>query len=214
MKAAVVVRIFSLESSFREKAEYVLGLRPEIDGFPPRIRTHLELHTLGGLERHPRFVEGLVDRLHEISEDPSRETVIVLGHGAGEGPRNDHWMANLEHLVEGIRDRTDDRYRAYRYHTWREDWPEERERSVAEIREMVAEASEDGGTALVIPARTGGEGPAHTYLDGLDYRYATGFSPHPAFTAWVREQIEAGIDAVQAPETGEDAPVRSTDEGG
>jgi len=193
MKAALVVRIFSLESSFREKAEYVLGLRESYRSFPSRIRTPLHLHTLGGMERTPHLVDALEDRLASISEDPARETVILLGHGAGDEERNDHWMSNLEHLAGELKARTERRFRAYRHHTWREDWPEQREEAVAAIRAMVEEASREGGAALVVPVRTAARGPAPRHLQGLEYRYATGFAPHPAFTTWVRSEIERGV---------------------
>jgi hypothetical protein len=201
MKAAVVVRIFSLESSFREKAEYVLGLRRDHDRYPHRIRTPLELHTLGGMERTPYLAEALADRVREISEAPSRETVILLGHGTGDDETNERWMENLEHLAGEMEARLDGGFRAFLYHNWREDWPEQRKEAVATIREMVREASEDGGTALVVPVRTAAQGPAREYLQGMEYRYATGFAPHPAFAEWVRSEIERGLAALRPPAT-------------
>ncbi|MFW6192690.1 MAG: cobalamin biosynthesis protein CbiX, partial [Gemmatimonadota bacterium] len=195
-KAAVVVRIFSLESSFREKAEYILGLRRDYDHFPTRIRSPLEFHTLGGMEATPHLAAGLADRVRTLSEDPSRETVILLGHGAGPDSANAHWIDNLHRIADGVEERTNGEFRDYRVHTWREDWPEKRDASVTEIRRLVRDASEGDGIALVVPQRTVGQGPAREYLDGLDYRYGEGLAPHPEFTAWLRATIEQGIEAV------------------
>ncbi len=199
-KAAVVVRIFSLESSFRKKARYVMGLRPDYPRFPHRIRTHLELHTLGGIETSPHLVDALADRVRSLSEAPSRETVIVLAHGAGDSARHEHWMDNLEEIAGGLAERTGNRFRDYRYHSWREDWPEHREESLETIRGMVREASEGEGTAIVVPARTAASGPARANLEGLDFRYGTGFAPHPAFAEWLRRTVEEGMEAVRTPE--------------
>lgn len=201
MKAAVVVRIFSLESSFKEQAEYILGLQAEPPagghmGMPDRIESHLLFHTLGGVEAHPRFSQALIDRIHEISTEPSLETVILLAHGTGDDAENDYWMKNLETIADYIRRNDPNTYRAIKFHTWREDWPEKRAVTIPEIRAMIEAANEDGGAALVIPVRTNEQGPARSLVPDLDFRYGYGFAPHPEFTEWTREQIEAGIDVL------------------
>jgi len=202
-KAAVVVRIFSMESNFREKAHYVLGLQRTFgvsimgERFPKRIRTHLQMTTLGGLEASPHFAKGLLDRAQAISETPSEETVILLAHGTGSDEKNARWMANLRAIADTMRAHGGDAFRDIKVHTWREDWPEKRKQTIPEIQEMVRGASADG-TAIVVPARTTARGRASEYLEGLDYRYGKGFAPHPEFEAWMREQIETGIDRLQA----------------
>ncbi len=212
-KAAVMVRIFSMESSFQEKAHYVLGLQNEYSGglggrFPQRIRTHLQMTTLGGLEASPHFAKGLLDRAQDISENSSEETVILLAHGTGEDDENAHWMENLRTIADTMKAHGGDKFRDIKVHTWREDWPEKRKETIPEIQQMVKEASENG-TALVIPARTTAEGRASEYLEGLDYRYGKGLAPHPQFEAWMREQIETGIDRLQAAPTAETGAVQA-----
>jgi hypothetical protein len=212
-EAAVMVRIFSMESSFQEKSHYVLGLQNTYSGgmggrFPQRIRTHLQMTTLGGLEASPHFAKGLLDRAQTISENPSEETVILLAHGTGEDDENAHWMENLRTIADTMRAHGGDAFRDIKVHTWREDWPEKRKETIPEIQQMVREASEDG-TALVIPARTTADGRASEYLEGLDYRYGKGLAPHPQFEAWMREQIETGIDRLQAAPKSDDASVET-----
>lgn len=203
MKAAVMVRIFSMESSFQEKSRYVLGLQNTFGRtimgkrFPERIPTHLQMTTLGGLEASPHFAKGLLDRAQAISENPSEETVILLAHGTGSDKENAHWMENLRTIADTMRAHGGDAFRDIKVHTWREDWPEKRKETIPEIQRMVKEASESG-TALVIPARTTAQGRASQYLEGLDYRYGKGFAPHPQFETWMRNQIETGIDRLQA----------------
>jgi hypothetical protein len=203
VEAAVMVRIFSMESSFREKARYILGLQRSFgrsimgERFPERIRTHLQMTTLGGLEASPHFARGLLDRAQALSTDPSEETVLLLGHGTGSDEENARWMENLRTIADTMRARGGDAFRDIKVHTWREDWPEKRKETIPEIQQMVKEASADG-TALVIPARTAARGRASEYLEGLDYRYGKGLAPHPQFEAWVREQIETGIERLQA----------------
>jgi protoheme ferro-lyase len=203
VKAAVMVRIFSMESNFQEKAHYILGLRDTFgrsimgERFPERIPTHLQMTTLGGLEASPHFAKGLLDRAQAISENPSEETILLLAHGTGSDEKNAHWMENLLSMADTMRAHGGDAFRDIKVHTWREDWPEKRKQTIPEIQQMVKEASENG-TALVVPARTTAQGRASQYLEGLDYRYGKGFAPHPQFEAWMREQIETGIDRLQA----------------
>jgi protoheme ferro-lyase len=216
MKAAVMVRIFSMESSFREKSHYVLGLQNDFgvslmgERFPERIRTHLQMTTLGGLEASPHFAKGLLDRAQAISENPSEETVLLLAHGTGPDEKNAHWMENLRTIADTMRAHGGDAFRDIKVHTWREDWPEKRKETIPEIQRMVKEASETG-TALVIPARTTSQGRASQYLDGLDYRYGKGFAPHPQFETWMREQIETGIDRLQSAPQSPDSDVASAE---
>jgi hypothetical protein len=202
-KAAVMVRIFSMESNFQEKAHYILGLQDtfgtSIMGvrFPERIRTHLQMTTLGGLEASPHFAKGLLDRAQAISENPSDETVILLAHGTGSDEKNAHWMNNLRVIADTMRAHGGDGLPRHQGAHVGGETAEKRKETIPEIQQMVKKASENG-TALIIPARTTAEGRASEYLEGLDYRYGKGFAPHPEFEAWMREQIETGIDRLQA----------------
>ncbi len=201
MRGAVVVRIFSLENSFRTATEYMLGLSDYDDSAPMprgmhtmrRIETPLRVVTTGGMEAHPLLAEAMADRARELSRNPERETVILLGHGAGQDEEDMHWKHNLESIADYIRSKPGLPFRDIRVGTWREDWPDKRDAAVAAIREMVEEAGVDGGVALVIPVRTIMQGPENDYLDGLNYRLGAGFAPHPAFLRWVASEIEEGM---------------------
>jgi sirohydrochlorin ferrochelatase len=202
-RAVVVIRVFSLESSFREITEYVLGLQERLghaghghdnQGKPPeRIRTSCVLFTLGGIEASPLFAEALLDRVLEVSKEPKKETIILLAHGTDDEEANKHWERNLAsiashmQMVARLKAR---HFRDIQYATWREDWPELREKAIQNIRTMVERAAQDGGTPIVIPARTTRGGREEEWLKGLNYVYnGKGFAPHPTFERWVEEQI-------------------------
>lgn len=149
--------------------------------------------TLGGIEAHPLLAEAMADRAKELSTEPSKETVILLSHGTDDEHANDYWMNNLKTIAEYIQSNSPEKYRDVKYYTWREDWPNKREKSVKVIRGMVEEASVDGGTAIVIPVRTTGEGHERKYLEGLEYKLGSGFAPHPNYIKWVEEKIQEGV---------------------
>jgi hypothetical protein len=206
-RAIVVLRVFSLEESFRDVTEHVLGLRDHADHaahghggaapIPAKIRSGSVFYTLGGLEDSPLFAEALLDRAYEISRDPARETVLLVAHGAEKEDDNRHWLENLSRLAGHMKEvagRRGKRFRDIQFGTWREDWPASREKAVAEIRALVQKAGKNGGTALVIPARTTSAGPEKELLDGLTYLYnPNGFAPHPKFTRWVEEEIQQAL---------------------
>jgi hypothetical protein len=162
-------------------------------GGSSRIASDAVFVTLGGIEAHPLLAAAMADRAKELSIDPSNETVILLSHGTDDEHSNDYWMNNLKTIADYIQSNSPEKYRDVKYYTWREDWPDKREKSVKVIRGMVEEASVDGGTAIVIPVRTTGEGHERKYLEGLEYKLGSGFAPHPNYIKWVEEKIQEGI---------------------
>jgi sirohydrochlorin ferrochelatase len=210
-QAAVVVRVFGQSGSFLGTIERMLGLDIE-NGSPPaygargmgggrpmpRIHTALPVATAGGLESSPLFARALLDKALSHSDDPSRETLLVVAHGVGDDERNADWMADLEALRAHMLAAEGKRFRAIEIGTWREDWPEKREPAVERIRGIVASATRDGGDVIVVPARTTGQGPAGELLEGLEFELSEGFAPHPLFVEWVESQVEAGIDKLAA----------------
>jgi hypothetical protein len=84
-------------------------------------------------------------------------------------------------------------FRAIRYATWREDWPEKSKPAIARVKAMVAEAGRDGGRALIVPARINGRGGADRYLEGLDFGWSQGFAQTPYFAQWFEQQVDRGV---------------------
>ncbi|GEM_PF-187695 len=211
-RAIVVVRIFGLEQSFKGTVERMFGLDVEAGGHGGhaghgmgghghgghgatpggRIETAAPVVTVGGLEAHPLFAEALLERARAQSTDPGKETIILVAHGYGDDTTNDHWRGVLDHLATWMRSNGGDSFRAIQTGTWREDWPDQREAEVAAIRAMVEAASADGGRAIVIPARTTGQGSEEQFLEGLDYVLGEGFAPSTQFDRWLDEQVAEG----------------------
>ncbi|MEM9176343.1 MAG: cobalamin biosynthesis protein CbiX [Myxococcota bacterium] len=206
-KAIVVVRVFGLASSFQGMVDRMFGLDVEAKGHGhggghhgmmmmgrpgARIRTPVRIASVGGLEDAPLFAEVLLERARALSEDPANETIVLVAHGAGSDRSNDHWKKNLASLTRQMEAMGGSAFRAIESGTWREDWPDKREAEIERIRALVAEAGSDGGRAIVVPARTTGEGPARHLLEGLDFALGSGFAPSPQFTRWVEKQILEG----------------------
>lgn len=194
VRAIILVRVYSMASSFREKTEYILGLNNanRHGAMAMRITTPVLFVTLGGTENDPLVAEVMLERAKNLSKNPGKETLILLAHGTDDEDVNRRWMENLADIAGQIRKNGGSIFKDIKYHTWQEDWPDKREQATAVIRNMVKEASQDGGVAILIPDRTTGQGHADELLEGVKYRYATGFAPHPNFLKWVEGQIQKG----------------------
>ncbi|MEW6705669.1 MAG: cobalamin biosynthesis protein CbiX [Pseudomonadota bacterium] len=223
-RAAVIVRVFGLESSFKSDVERMIGADVEGNASPqatatmhghhehhghgdgpalppPRIRSPLAMTTVGGLDAHPLFAAALLDRARALSADPAKDTVILVAHGTGDDQRNEQWLAVLRDLAAQMNKGASTPFRAVRWATWREDWPDQRGPWVRKVREMVEQARKDGGRALVIPARTNGKGPERRFLEGLQFELGEGFAPHPLFLRWFEAQVAEGTKLIgPAPE--------------
>lgn len=214
--AIVLVRVFGMASSFRDGILRFIGEAWEscapapsngqgghhgghgsTSAPPPLLRTRLPVVTVGGLEDHPLFARALYERALALSEVPARETVILVAHGVGHEAGNAHWREVLESIRSQMLDLGGDRFRAIEVALWSEDWPELRQTAVEHVRSLVQRANDDGGRALVVPARTLGQGPAAEYLEGLDFALGEGFSPHPLFAEWLRLQVQAGVERLR-----------------
>jgi sirohydrochlorin cobaltochelatase len=210
-----VVRLFVSGESFRERTEQVLGIAPGAPTRPATNADHSEHAQHGGghsmefwriatrssfalsdqgLIEAPQMGGVLVDRARALSKEPRQEDVLILAHGPGDDAENERWLAHLEARAEAVRKALP--FRTVRVETLREDWPEKRREAEERIRAFVAQASQSGGRALVIPFRVQGFGPYAKVLEGLDYvSDGRGLVPDPGVTTWIAQQISTLQDA-------------------
>ncbi len=228
-QAVVVVRAFGMADSFRSDVERMLGLDVENGSAPPamsghamggmggmemghhdggetlaaapRIRSSLPMVTVGGVDDDPLFARALLENARSVAKNPAQETIILMAHGQGEDAANQRWLDLLGSLAGQMRAFGGDRFRAIRVATWREDWPDKNKDAVAQVRAMVAEASRDGGRALIVPARINGRGAADRYLTGLDFGWGQGFVQTPYFAQWFEQEIAKGRELLQSEPT-------------
>lgn len=207
-----VVRLFISGESWYERTAQILGLE---DGAPIReIETaHADAgqgdhgaHEMGhsmafwridsaaefalsehGLAQAEQMADVLLSRAQGLSDDPSRERVLILAHGPETDAEDQRWIAQIEARTAALREQHP--FRSVKVATLREDWEEKRVGAEESVREFVRSASDAGDTALVIPYRVHGFGPYAKVLEGLEYRAdEQGLIPHPGVTDWITEQ--------------------------
>lgn len=203
VKKIVVLRLFIISPNFKEKTEYILGLRETPFQFgmgmiPPQVRSSAVFASLGGFDAHPLVAEILLDRTMEISRDPASETVLLLAHGEGDDGRNEFWEGKLSSLAEQIQAKAKVKFQAVKYATLREDWPEKKEVAKQNIEKIIQEGNRRGDV-LVIPGRFGGAGEYREELKGLKFTLQEkGLSPHPNIARWIEDRVQEALKELNA----------------
>lgn len=213
-----VVRLFISGESWFERTQQILGLSPGAPprpapsahpGHDPHAGHNMDLWRIDttstfamstqGLAEAPEMGAVLVERARALSQDPGRESVLILGHGPEDDGENQRWLARIDGRADAVRRALP--FRRVQVETLREDWPEKRADAEARIRAFVAEAGRDGGRAIVIPYRVAGFGPYVSVLKDLTYvSDGKGLIPSQGVERWVRRQIaELRSGPFQAP---------------
>lgn len=203
VRHAVFLRLFSRARSFRAQSDYILGLRAEPPahghGAPPeRVRTAIRFVTVGGYQPDPLIADILKDRILEVSQEPARESVLLLSHGSFSDRANAASLAVVRGNIERIEQALDTPFRDIRAMSLREDWPDKRAAALRDIRAFLDEANREG-RAIVISNRLYGSGSYRKYLEGERYiMNGQGLIPHPNFTRWVDKTLRGAIESLKA----------------
>ena len=191
----VVARMYSLADQFKGKTDYILGLtdtEPKTRGgpLPPRVRSSAIFATFGGYEENNSLIcEILKDRVLEISQNPEKETVLLIAHGARDDKRDKRWKDVLQKHADYIKKNSQASFKDIRGLTVREDWPKKHKKAVDEIRDLIEDASTHG-QALIISNRLYGSGRYDEFFEGLDYEMnRKGLALHANMTRWLEEGI-------------------------
>lgn len=210
VRRIVLVRLYALARHLKDRTDYVLGLSnaPPSSGHgghdggrtpPQQIRSAALFASFGGYEESPEVARILHERIVQLSREPEQETVLLIAHGDRTDEGNAVWLSVMQAHIERLRqDPHCAQLKAIRAATVREDWPEQREKAVKEIRTMIEEASHKG-RALLVADRLYGAGPYRQLFEGLDYTLNDQGLAHPALTEWLRTGIERAVAAMAQP---------------
>ena len=187
-----------LVSSYSEVArqwKYLLGVdfQPGFVNNPLfPVEKHASIRFFDPLNDSAVVVEILLDRAHEISADPRKESVIIVAHGPNDNSDNLRWIDILKNLSNRIKDRGG--YRSVEGVTLRDDAPSAvREQAVDFLRQRVGAAEQAGARALVVIDLLAPGGIEHKIgleLRGLNYAFNTkALLPDSRISEWIRSQV-------------------------
>ena len=210
VRRIVFVRLYALARHLKDRTDYVLGLSnaPPSSGHgghdggrtpPQQIRSASLFASFGGYEESPEVARILHERIMQLSREPAQETVLLIAHGDRTDEGNAQWLSVMQAHIERLRqDPHCAQVKAIRAATVREDWPEQRDKAVKQIRLMIEEASKNG-RALLVADRLYGAGPYKQLFEGLDYTLNDQGLAHPALTEWLRTGIDRAVAAIAQP---------------
>ena len=206
VKRIVFGRMYGLVEHMKAKTDYILGLSDdylhELDKHrtpPAQIRSAAIFSTFGGYEEGADIAQVLHERIMEISQNPSEETVILLAHGTKSDEDNQAWLSVINSNIDKLRqDPHCAKLKTIKAMTVREDWPELREKAVEEVREFIEESSKTG-KVLVISNRLYGSGQYSKMLDGLDFEMNGKGFLSPVIEQWLDQSIQQVTEQLQGP---------------
>jgi len=191
----VVPLLISSYSEVARQWKYLLGvdIQPGFMNNPLfPVQKHSTIHFAEPLNDSSVVVEILLDRAHEISSEPSRETVIIVAHGPNDDLDNARWNQIMTNISHQLKDRGG--YKAVEGVTLRDDAPPiVREQAVAALRERVKAADQAGSRPLVVTLLLAPGGIEHKIgleLRGLNYAFNTKtILPDSRISEWIRSQV-------------------------
>jgi sirohydrochlorin ferrochelatase len=183
----LVIPLFvSSGSTHMDEISYALGVIPEpvlqTDMLPLSIQARI--HFGSPIDDDEEFVQILYDKIQSLSLQPSREIVLLVGHGSKEKGFHMRWRKGLEQLAENLQNlgRFDEVDVAMLL-------PDQVERKMKLWNQKKPEhtiivaplfLSEGYFTNQVIPLR----------MKGYTYKYnGKAMLPHPLISRWMEKQI-------------------------
>jgi sirohydrochlorin ferrochelatase len=201
----VFVRMYALGHHLKDRTDYILGLTPVPPGHdhdhgpPAQVRSAALFSSFGGYEEYPGITEILHQRIVEVSRDPSQETVILVAHGEKTDEGDAKWLSVINANIDRLREESHcATLKSIHAATVREDWPEQRDKAVAEIRKMIEDHAKQG-RVLVIADRLYGAGPYKKLFHDLDYVLNEKGLLHPVITRWIADELERRMTALMSP---------------
>ncbi|MGO0059080.1 sirohydrochlorin chelatase [Brevibacillus fluminis] len=156
--------------------------KTQLDEEFEKIETSAEILYCSPMDDHPLIEEILLERIRQLSIDPSEEVLLLVGHGADEGEYHAKWEGVLQRLAVSMRTRAG--FKGATYGTLHPDNLSKRARAITRKNRTVVLPlflSEGYFTKKVIPSR----------LEGLEYLYnGQTYLPHPYVTQWMQDVID------------------------
>ena len=199
IKRIVFVRMYPSSDQFKEKTDYILGLDSRVpeqwDGLiPSQVRTSAIINTFGGYEEDSLIAGIFLDRIKEVSKNPTEETIILLAHGGKNEQAEKLRNEKMDSHISWIQKQSNPPFKKIIGMTLREDWPDKRAKAVKKIKKVVKEGN-SSGKVIIISNRLYGSGPYNHFLKGLEFEMnSKGLAPHPNLTKWIENGIEIAVN--------------------
>lgn len=166
----------------------------------PKVRADVDFVMTSHFADDELITDILYDHVKEVSSDPSREVVIIVGHGPEDIEDNGPDLEILQAHVDRIAARGG--FADVKIINLQDDAiPPVRESNVRKLRRWVKQAGKKGQTPIVVAIAAASHGVQthmQTDLRGLDYVFADkGMSEHPKYVEWIASVVDEAIASEQ-----------------
>ncbi|MDH6374925.1 sirohydrochlorin cobaltochelatase [Paenibacillus sp. PastF-3] len=189
----IVIPLFvSSGSTHVDEIEYALGAKPE-----PERETDLALFSVKAkvhygypIDDDPDIAVMIWDKLRELSTEPKRETILLVGHGSVYDGFRQRWEQGISSLAGRVREVSGVAAADYAL------------LSPDSVRSKVEYWQEQGHEVLVAPLfLSEGYFTKHVVpnrLKGLTYKYSgQTLLPHPLLPHWMERQVETLLEQIR-----------------
>ena len=197
----IIPAVSTRHNTLKRQWDYVFSLRDEAEyASVPRVSTDARLHFAEPLEDHPLVGKILVDYAAEISKNPPREEVIIVGHGPVDPGDNQQQLDIMDSLADYIRESAE--YAEVHVATLQDDAPVEvRRANVKALRTLIIDARDVGRDTLVVTNLLGTrmvQSSLRRDLRGLGYRFnSKGLIQHDNFIEWINASARENLAAIK-----------------
>jgi sirohydrochlorin cobaltochelatase len=149
------------------------------------IHPKSEIIWCSAMDEHPFILSILAERIRSLSRDPSKEGLLLAGHGSDAPEFHELWEQTLGSLARFLGGQFG--FRASLYGTLHPDNIAERAKAIGQNQRIIVVPiflSQGYLTSEAIPSR----------LNGTFFVY-TGetYLPHPLVSKWIEEQVETRL---------------------
>jgi hypothetical protein len=180
--------------------DYIFGKREDSAYLDvPRVQARAELIWAPTPTAHPLMAEILLDYARELSRDPAREMVVILGHGPQDSEDNEKEIALLSRHAAFLRDQGG--FSEVRAANVQDDAPTEvRAANVAMVRGWAESAMAEGRRVIVVHTaltQSGVVGRLARDVEGVADFNAKGLMEHPLFGQWIDGVVAQSLASAQ-----------------
>ena len=182
-------------NSLTRQWKYIFGMENQEATYleVPKVNSDARFVMTSHFADHPLITEILYENAKEVSKNPAKEVVIIVGHGPEDIEDNGPDLKILQPHVDRLKAKNE--FADVKMINLQDDAiPPVRESNVRKLRRWVKQADQKGMTPIVVAiaaASFGVQTHIRTDLRGLDYVFADkGMAENPKYIQWITSVIE------------------------
>jgi hypothetical protein len=190
----VIPMLSTYQNSLMRQWEFIFARREEPEySTVPRVETPAKIILMSPLDDHPIVGRIVADHAREMSYEPDKEEVIIVGHGPVDEADNQAQLAMMENIAAFVR--ADRGYAAVHVATLQDDAPREvRMTNFQQIRSLIDAARAEGRKTIIVTNLLGSrivQSSLRRGLSGAEYRFnLKGLLMHEDFIKWIEASAQ------------------------